>query len=67
MRINIHIDRELLAEAQQVAGASTKQATVHHALEELGRRKSRRSVLELRGAVAWDGDLGESRVTRSLW
>ena len=64
MRINIHIDSELLAEAQKVAGASTTQDTVHYALEELVRGRSRRSVLELRGAVAWTGDLDESRITR---
>jgi Arc/MetJ family transcription regulator len=65
MRINIDIDSKLLAEAQAVAGTSTTQDTVHYALEELVRRGSRRSVLDLRGAVAWDGDLEESRVTRN--
>lgn len=64
MRTNIEIDDELLAEAQRVAGTATKRATVHYALEELVRRKQRRSVLELKGTVEWEGDLDESRSSR---
>lgn len=55
MRTNIEIDDELLAEAQEIAGTTTKRATVQHALEELVRRKGRRSVLELSGSVDWEG------------
>lgn len=65
MRATIEIDNELLSEAQKVAGTSTKRATVHYALEELVRRKERRPVLELRGTVAWVGDLEGSRSSRN--
>ena len=65
-RVDIRVDSELLAKAQTLAGTSTTQDTVHYALEELVRRGSRRSVLELRGAVAWDGELEETRVTRTV-
>lgn len=65
MRTNIEIDDELLAEAQDLAGVSTKRATVHYALEELVRRKARRRVLELRGHVDWEGDLSETRQGRA--
>jgi Arc/MetJ family transcription regulator len=65
VRTNIEIDDELLAEAQRVAGTRTKRATVEYALRELVRRKDRRAVLKLRGSVAWEGDLGESRRGRS--
>jgi Arc/MetJ family transcription regulator len=65
MRTNIDIDDELLAEAQRVAGTRTKRATVEYALRELVRRKDRRSVLQLRGTVAWEGDLEESRQGRA--
>lgn len=64
VRTNIEIDDHLLAEAQQVAGTRTKKATVEFALRELIRRKQRRAVLELRGKVAWEGDLHRSRSGR---
>jgi Arc/MetJ family transcription regulator len=64
VRTNIDIDDELLAEAQAVAGTRTKRDTVHVALEELVRRRSRQAVLELRGRVRWDGDLDELRSGR---
>lgn len=61
VRTNIDIDDDLLAEAQQIAGTRTKRATVDYALRELVRRKGRQAVLELRGRLAWEGDLDESR------
>jgi Arc/MetJ family transcription regulator len=64
VRTNIEIDDDLLAEAQAVAGTRTKRETVHVALEELVRRRSRRAMLELRGRVKWAGDLDESRQSR---
>ena len=64
VRTNIDIDDDLLAEAQAVAGTRTKRETVHVALAELIRRRSRRAMLELRGRVQWDGDLDELRQGR---
>jgi Arc/MetJ family transcription regulator len=64
VRTNIDIDDDLLAEAQTVAGTRTKRETVHLALRELVRRRSRRAMLELRGRVPWDGDLDELRQGR---
>jgi Arc/MetJ family transcription regulator len=61
VRTNIEIDDELLAEAQAVAGTRTKRDTVHVALEELVRRRSRLAMLELRGRVRWEGNLDDSR------
>lgn len=61
MRTNIDIDDEVLAEAQRIAGTSTKRATVDYALRELIRRRQRCAVLELRGTVEWSGDLDDSR------
>lgn len=63
VRTNIDIDDELLAAAQRVVGTDTKRATVHYALEELVRRRSRRQILDLRGKVEWQGDLDESRAS----
>lgn len=65
VRTNIEIDDDLLAEAQAVAGTRTKRETVHVALQELVRRRSRQGMLDLRGRVRWDGDLDETRQGRS--
>jgi Arc/MetJ family transcription regulator len=64
MRTNIDIDQQLLADAQAVAGTSTKKATVEHALRELVRRQRRHEVRELFGTVEWEGDLDTSRSGR---
>ena len=65
MRTNIDIDDQLLADAQAIAGTSTKKATVEHALRELVRRKDRQRARELLGTVEWTGDLDESRRGRA--
>jgi Arc/MetJ family transcription regulator len=65
MRTNIDIDDELLAQAAEVAGTTTKRATVEYALAELVRRKDRRAILRLKGEIAWEGDLDRSRLGRS--
>jgi Arc/MetJ family transcription regulator len=65
VRTNIDIDDDLLAAAQHVAGTSTKKATVEAALHELVRRHDRMRVSELLGAVEWQGDLDESRESRT--
>jgi len=64
MRTNIEIDDELLKEAQQALGTSTKRETVAAALREVVRRRARRSILDLRGHVRWEGDLDAMRAGR---
>jgi len=64
MRTNIEIDAELLKEAQQALGTSTKRETVAAALREVVRRRARRSILDLRGHVRWEGDLDAMRAGR---
>jgi Arc/MetJ family transcription regulator len=61
VRTNIDIDDDLLAEAQELAGTSTKKATVEVALAELIRRRKARSLMELQGRVEMDIDLDVSR------
>jgi Arc/MetJ family transcription regulator len=65
VRTNIEIDDDLLAEAQRYAGTPTKRATVDFALRELVRRRERQRVLDLRGAVTWEGDLDRTRASRA--
>ncbi|HEY6288340.1 MAG TPA: type II toxin-antitoxin system VapB family antitoxin [Nitrospiraceae bacterium] len=64
MRTNIDIDDDLLAEAAEIAGTTTKKSTVEMALRELIRRHKVRRVLELWGNFDWEGDLQEMRRSR---
>lgn len=61
VRTNIDIDDGLLAEAQRLAGTTTKKATVEFALAELIRRRKAKGLLAFRGAVELDLDLDTSR------
>jgi Arc/MetJ family transcription regulator len=67
VRTNIDIDDELLAEAQALAGTSTKKATVEFALAELIRCRRAKSVMQLRGTVEMDLDLDRVRAGRTGW
>jgi Arc/MetJ family transcription regulator len=64
MRTNIEIDDSVLREAQRLVGMRTKRETVDFALRELVARHRRLGILDLRGRVRWEGDLGESRSGR---
>lgn len=61
MRTNIEIDDAVLDEARRLTGMATKRETVDLALRELVARQRRLGVLDLRGKVHWEGDLGQSR------
>lgn len=61
MRTNIDIDDDLLAAAQAATGAQTKKDVVHLGLEALVRLSRQAKARELRGSVAWDGDLDAAR------
>ena len=67
MRTNIDIDDALLAEAQKLAGTTTKKATVEFALTELIRRRNAKGLLAFRGHVDVDIDLDTSRRGRTGW
>lgn len=58
-RTNIDIDDELLEQAMQLFGTTTKKETVELALRRLvGKAMSREEALAMRG-TGWDGDLDE--------
>jgi Arc/MetJ family transcription regulator len=67
VRTNIEIDDALLREAQELAGTSTKKATVEFALAELIRRRKAKGLLAYRGTVDLDIDLDVSRGGRTGW
>jgi Arc/MetJ family transcription regulator len=63
-RTNIVLDDKLVAKCQRATGIKTRRALVQHALEELLRHKDQKKVLELKGAVLWEGDLAAWREMR---
>ena len=64
MRTNIDIDDEVLRQVQSLTGKTTKREAVDFALRELVARYKRTRILELRGKVRWEGDLGRTRARR---
>jgi Arc/MetJ family transcription regulator len=64
MRTNIDIDDDLMRQAMRSSAARTKRAVVEEGLRLLIRTRRQRSIRRLRGRVAWEGDLGKSRLGR---
>ena len=65
-RTNIVLDDELVEKAKGATGLKTTRAVVDHALRELVRHRRQRTILKLRGAVDWQGDLAAIRRGRSF-
>jgi len=65
-RTNIVIDENLIKSGLRVTGLKTQRALVDFALRELLRRDAQKKILELKGNINWEGDLGEMRQTRSF-
>lgn len=65
MRTNIDIDDKLMRQAMRTSGAVTKRAAVEEGLRLLIRTRDQRAIRRLRGKVAWEGDLEESRLGRA--
>lgn len=53
MRTNIELDDDLVEEARRLTGISTKRALVEEALKTLIASRSRRSLLDLEGRIAF--------------
>ncbi|ADE14439.1 conserved hypothetical protein [Nitrosococcus halophilus Nc 4] len=60
-RTNIVIDPELIEQGLRVTGLKTRRELVDFALRELLRRENQKKLLELKGQVEWEGDLGAMR------
>jgi Arc/MetJ family transcription regulator len=63
-RTNVVIDDDLVNECQKLTGIRTKRALIDYALHELCRRGRQKRLLELKGAIEWEGDLTEWREAR---
>jgi len=61
MRTNIVIDDQLMSDALNAAGLSTKKETVELGLKLVVKRNKQQSIRKLRGKLTWEGDLDEMR------
>ena len=64
MRTNIDIDDDLMREAMEASGETTKRAAVERGLRLLVETRAQSAVRRLRGKVKWSGDLRTSRAGR---
>jgi Arc/MetJ family transcription regulator len=64
VRTNIDIDDRLMSEAMRRSGARTKKAAVEAGLRLLAQTHAQGSIRRLRGKIAWEGDLNQSRLMR---
>lgn len=62
MRTNIDIDDDLLSQAMEASGLSTKRATVEEALRQLVLMHRRREALQSLAGIGWEGELEASRL-----
>jgi Arc/MetJ family transcription regulator len=64
MRTNIEINDELLTQAMEATGKTTKKETVEEALRQVVKNyEARKAIADLRG-LGWEGDLNEMREGR---
>lgn len=63
-RTNIVLDDRLVKEAGSLTHLKTKKDIVNYALKELVRKRRRKGLLKLEGAVAWKGSLAGMRKGR---
>jgi Arc/MetJ family transcription regulator len=66
MNASIEINDELLEAARQVTGLKGEAEVVEVALRNLVQMSAQERIRELRGKIAWEGDLEESRRSRFL-
>ncbi|MDH3376812.1 MAG: type II toxin-antitoxin system VapB family antitoxin [Gammaproteobacteria bacterium] len=64
VRTNIVLDQKLVEAGLKATGLKTRRELVQFALRELLRHKQQKKLLELKGNVAWEGDLNEMRTGR---
>jgi len=63
-RTNVVLDDDLVAKCQKATGIKTRKGIIDYALKELLRHKRQKKILELKGAVRWEGDLDAWRQQR---
>lgn len=61
MRTNIAVDDDLMSQALKATGLRTKREVVELGLQTLVNLRAREAIRQLRGRLAWDGDLDAMR------
>jgi Arc/MetJ family transcription regulator len=64
-RTNVVLDDELVEECRKLTGIETRRELIDYALHEVLRHARQRRLLELKGAVQWEGDLAAWRKARA--
>ncbi|MBW3565544.1 MAG: type II toxin-antitoxin system VapB family antitoxin [Acidobacteria bacterium] len=64
MRTTLNIDEIALEEAMEASESRTKTEVVNEALRAFARAKRRKRLLDLRGKVAWEGEIDKLRERR---
>ena len=64
-RTNVVLDDDLVSKCRKETGIQTVRALIDHALRELLRHRRQKKILELKGAVRWEGDLDTWRRGRT--
>ena len=64
-RTNVVLDDELVEECKKLTGITTRRALIDFALRELRRHGRQRRLLELKGAIKWEGNLEAWREARA--
>ena len=65
-RTNVVLDDVLVERCQRVTGIPTRRSVIDYALRELLRHGNQKKILNLKGRVAWDGDLASWRAGRGV-
>ena len=66
MRTNIDIDDALMAEVMRITGKRTKRDAIHDAMARLVELDRQTTIRDLRGTIAWDGDLDDMRTSKYI-
>ncbi len=61
MRTNVVIDDKLMSQALRISGCRTKRSAIESGLRLLIQVNSQRKLRQLKGKIAWEGDLEEMR------
>ncbi len=64
MRTTLNLDDKALAEAMHYAEGQTRTEVLNEALRAFVRKKRMRELLDMRGKIAWEGDIDELRRRR---
>jgi Arc/MetJ family transcription regulator len=56
-RTNIVLDETLVDKCRKITGIPTQRSLIDYALRELLRHGQQKKIMELKGRVAWEGDL----------